>query len=145
MLALPTSAKAKALLTGCLLMTGTLFANPGDPATSSFNTSLYITKANKIHLAIEKTAAGQITISLRPLGSGQPCVFSQAMRKKQAKLALELDVSALADGVYELEIKSATGQLTRQITLATPTRPAEIVRTIVMPPLPVTNALLSIK
>ncbi|MBC8153760.1 MAG: hypothetical protein H7Z72_12685 [Bacteroidetes bacterium] len=127
-------------------MTSTVFANPGDPAIpSSFNTSLYITKANKIHLAIEKTAVGQIMISLRPVGSGQLSVFSQAMRKKQDKLALELDVSALADGVYELEVKSTTGQMTRQITLATPARQSEAVRTIVMPPLPVTKALLSAK
>ncbi len=139
-----TSIKAKTLLVGCLLATSALFANPTDPAKpASFNTSLYVTKANKIRLAVEKQTVEPVTISLRPIGINEPYVFSQVMRKKQAKLALQLDVSELADGIYELEIQSATGRIVRQLNLVTPAGPTQVVRTIVLPP--VTDTRLSVK
>ncbi|MBC8151723.1 MAG: hypothetical protein H7Z72_02315 [Bacteroidetes bacterium] len=146
MFTFPMFTKAKSLFAGCFLMTATLFANPIDPVTTaSFNTCLYITKANKIHLAIEKITAAPITITLRPLGAGQPCIFRQCLGKKQAKLALRLDVSELVDGIYELEIKSATGQTIRQIELATPARQTEVTRRIVFAPFSGSDAVLSAK
>lgn len=146
MFTFPMFSKTRSLFAGCFLMTASLFANPTDPVTPApFNTCLYITKANKIHLAIEKITATPITITLRSMKLGQPCVFKRFMGKKQAKIALRLDVSQLVDGMYELEIKSATGQTTRQIELATPVRQTEVTRTIILPPFPGSDTVLSAK
>ncbi len=144
MFTLPTSVKT--LFVAYLLTTGTLFANPTNPVKpASFNTSLYVTKANKIRVAVEKLTVDPVVITLRSLGDGGVSVFTQSMSKKQTKLALQLDVSGLADGVYELEIKSATGQLVKQLTLATPAPKDDITRRIVLPAQPMEDAVVTVK
>ena len=121
-------------LAACLLTTNALFANPVDPAKpTSFNASLFVTKANKIRISIEKITPEPVIISLHQQGKNQDNVFRQEMRKKQAKLAVQLDVSDLADGIYELEIQSAKGHVSKRLTIATPQWANESSRTIVLP------------
>ncbi|GAB3643385.1 hypothetical protein [Spirosoma arcticum] len=117
-----------------LLLTGTsLFANPVGPAKpASFEASVYVTKSNKIRLVVEKTTAQPISIILRQVGKSSE-LFTQQMVRKQTKLALELNVDQLADGTYELEIRSATGSLIKQVSLATTAPQQTTERTITMP------------
>ncbi len=111
-----TSVSAKTLAALFLLSTS-LFANPTAPAKpASFDASVYVTKANKIRLAVEKTTAEPIIITLRQAG-GSEALFSRHMGKKQTKAAIQLDVDQLADGTYELEFKSATGSIVKQVKL----------------------------
>ena len=129
-----TIVTAKSLLAGCLLATTTLFANPVAPAKpASFDASLYVTKANKIRLAVEKTTTEPVTINLCQLGKSNVSVFTQQIGRRQTKVALQIDVSQLPDGAYELEIKSATGRIVKQINLATSAPQTDLVRTILMP------------
>lgn len=127
------SATGKIALAGLLISTN-LFANPTNPTKpSSFDASVFVTKANKIRLAIEKKNTDPVSVTLRQGDQRNTVVFNQQMGRKQTKLALQLDVETLDDGLYELEIKSKTGSIVKQLTLATPSVQAVSNRTITMP------------
>jgi len=122
-----TSALAKTLVGLFLLSSTSLLANPTAPAKpATFDASVYVNKANKIRLAVEKTTAESLTITLRQAGENIP-VFMRQIGKKQTKATIQLDVDQLADGVYELEIASASGRIIKQVNLqaATPVMTSE--------------------
>lgn len=123
------SATAKTLFASLLLST-TLLANPTKPA--SFDASFYVTKANKIRIAVEKKNPEPVVIILRQGNQPNEIVFRQMMGKKQPKLALQLDVNKLEDGAYELEIHSASGSIVKQLSLLTPTG-TKLERTVSIP------------
>jgi hypothetical protein len=123
----------KTILASILIST-TLFANPTNPTKpSSFNASVFVTKANKIRLAVEKTNPDLVSVTLRQSNQANAIIFNQQMGRKQSKLALQLDVETLDDGLYELEIRSKTGRIVKQVTLATPSVQAVSNRTVTMP------------
>lgn len=93
----------------------------------SFDASAYVTKAHKIRLSIDKTNREPLTIKLRPVGETSP-VFTQYVGRKVTKTTLVLDVDQLGDGAYELELKTASGQLVKYIDLRTPAEVATIQR-----------------
>lgn len=115
-----TSAFAKTLVALFLLGSTPLLANPTNPTApakpASFDASVYITKANKIRLAVEKNTVEPVHITLRQAG-GSEALFSRQLGRKQTKVAIQLDVDQLADGAYELEIKSATGIIVKRVNL----------------------------
>jgi len=112
-----TSALAKTLVGLFLLSSTSLLANPTAPAKpTTFDASVYVNKANRIRLAVAKTTTESLTITLRQAGENVP-VFTRQIGKKQTKAALQLDVDQLADGVYELEIASASGRIIKQVNL----------------------------
>lgn len=112
-----TSAFAKTFVALFLLSSTSLLANPTVPAKpATFDASVYVNRANKIRLAIEKTAIEPLTITLREAGQ-KVSLFSRQISKKQTKVVLQLDVDQLADGAYELEIASASGRIVKQVNL----------------------------
>ena len=128
-----TSALVNAFFAFFFLTGTTLFANPTAPAKpASFEASVYVTKSNKIRLAVQKTTAQPVSIILRQVGKSSE-LFVQQMVRKQTKLALELNVDQLTDGIYELEIRSATGSLIKQVSLVTTAPQQTTERTLIMP------------
>lgn len=116
-----TSAAAKTLFAFLVLSSTTLFANPTAPAKpASFDASFYVNKANKIRLAVAKTDVEPVSISLKAVGDSN-VLFTRQMSKKQTKLSLQLNVDDLADGTYELEVKSATGSIIKRVNLSSVT------------------------
>ena len=112
-----TSAFAKTFVAFFLLSSTSLLANPTAPTKpATFDASVYVNKANRIRLAVEKTTAESLTITLRQAGENV-ALFTQKIGKKQTKAALQLDVDQLADGAYELEIASASGRIVKQVNL----------------------------
>jgi hypothetical protein len=112
-----TSAFAKTFVALFLLSSTSLLANPTAPTKpATFDASVYVNKANKIRLAVQKTTAEPLTITLRQVGENT-VLFFQQIGKKQTKAALQLDVDQLADGTYELEISSASGRILKQVNL----------------------------
>ncbi|WP_080239184.1 hypothetical protein [Spirosoma rigui] len=127
------STTGKMVLAG-LLISSNLLANPTNPTKpSSFDASVFVTKANKIRLAVEKKNTDPVSVTLRHVDQKNTVLFNQQMGRKQTKMALQLDVDTLDDGVYELEIRSSTGSIVKQVTLATPSVQATSNRTITMP------------
>jgi hypothetical protein len=106
-----------------------LLEHPANDVT--FAASTYVTKANKIRIAIDKPNCEPMTISLRPVGQ-RNVVFTEHVHRKITKATLLLDVDQLADGVYELELKTSSGQLIKQIDLRTPAKVASVQRQLTL-------------
>ncbi len=116
-----TSAFAKTV--AALFFSATpLLANPTNPTKpASFDASVYVTVNNTIKLAVDKTTAESLRISLHEVGKGDD-LFSKLIGKKQTNARLQLNVDELPNGVYELEIKSASGvRIVKQVQLGTVT------------------------
>jgi hypothetical protein len=119
-----TSAFAKTV--AALFFSATsLLANPTNPAKpASFDASVYITKANKIKLAVDKTTAESVSIRLREVGQSN-YLFTQQVGKRQTQARLQLNVDDLPSGAYELEIRSASGtRIVKEVQLGTATQVA---------------------
>ncbi|GAB3021621.1 hypothetical protein [Spirosoma pulveris] len=115
-----TSAFAKTV--AALFLSATpLLANPANPTKpASFDASIYITKNNKIKLAVDKTTAESVSIRLREAGQSN-YLFTQQVGKRQTQARLQLNVDDLPSGNYELEIRSASGaSIVKQVQLGTP-------------------------
>ena len=125
-------ALAKPIIVLQLLLASPMPALIEQPAREvTFAASAYVTKANKIRVSIDKPNREQMTISLRPVGQ-QHVVFTEHVHRKTTKATLLLDVDQLADGAYELELKTNSGQLIKQIELHTPANVASVQRQLTL-------------
>lgn len=128
-----TSVAAKTLFAFLVLSNTTPFANPTAPAKpASFDASCYVNKANKICLAVAKTDVEPVSISLKEIGNSA-VLFTRHMSKKQTKLSLQLNVDELADGIYELEVKSATGSIIKRVNVSSVAPQDATERMVLMP------------
>jgi len=88
---------------------------PNKPAT--FGTSLYVTNANQLRLAVEKSGLQPLQVTLRPAGKNQ-VLFTETIGRKKTGAAFQFDVNELPAGAYELEVKAKNGDsVVKQITL----------------------------
>lgn len=104
-------------LTASLLLSATTLINPTTPKGLSFEASAYVTANNQIRVAVEKTPTVPVVILLRD--KGNEILFRQSIGKKESRYAVKLDVSELADGHYELEIKSSEGSIRKHLNVET--------------------------
>ena len=120
MTSLLTTAIVKSVIALHLLATPATVPSVDKPTTpESFEASAYVNKERKIRLSIDKSAVEAMTVNLRPVGK-TAAVFTERVGRKETKARLLLNVDQLPDGLYELELRTASGQLTRRIDLKTP-------------------------
>ncbi|QHW01559.1 hypothetical protein G8759_27995 [Spirosoma aureum] len=100
-----------------ILMSAATLANPTTPKTMSFDASAFVTIDNQIRVSVSKTAEVPVEIVLR--NAENQVIFRQDISKKEAKYAVKLNVNELADGKYELEVKSNEGSIRKQLNLST--------------------------
>jgi hypothetical protein len=103
-----------------VLMSAATLTNPSDPTTPkalNFGASAYVTVNNQIRVAVDKDANVGVEVLLRD--KSNQVLFRQSISKKDPKYSLKLDVSELADGQYELEVKSNEGSIRKQLNLST--------------------------
>ncbi|WP_128548302.1 hypothetical protein [Larkinella soli] len=104
-------------------------SDPASPKALSFDASAYVTVKNEIRVSVEKTAEEPVTVLLR--NRRNELLFREVIGRKDLKYALKMKVADLADGQYELEIRSSRGSIRKEISLVTP---KETNRQIVMLP-----------
>ena len=103
-----------------LLVSASTLVNPTNPTTPkslSFDASAYVTINNEIRVAVEKTTDKPVVVLL--WNKNHEVLYRQNLSKKDARYAVKLDVSELADGQYELEVKSSEGSIVKQLNLST--------------------------
>ncbi|WP_461101352.1 hypothetical protein [Spirosoma koreense] len=100
-----------------LLLNASTLTNPTTPNTLPFDASAYVTINNQIRVAVAKSSEVPVEVVLR--NEAHQVLFMQNISKKEAKYAVKLNVNELADGQYELEVKSAQGSIRKQLTLST--------------------------
>jgi hypothetical protein len=112
-----------------LLLSASTFINPTTPKGLSFDASAYVTVNHEIRVAVQKTADVPVVILLR--SKDNQVLYRQNLNTKKVSYAVKLNVDQLADGEYELEVKSSEGSIRKQLNLST--QPVEqISRTIAM-------------
>lgn len=104
-------------LVGSVLLSAATLTNPTTPKALSFDASAFVTTNNKIRLSVNKTTGVPVVIMLR--NENNEVLFRQTLNKKDDKCAILFAVSDLADGQYEIEIKSNEGSIRKQVKLAT--------------------------
>ncbi|WP_138989590.1 T9SS type A sorting domain-containing protein [Larkinella sp. C7] len=97
-------------------------AEPGKPVakpknTAAFQSSMYTNLAGKLQIAVKKETAGTVVVRLVDKAGKE--VFVQQVAKRRPAARLSLDVSALPDGVYQVEISNGVETTTQALTLAT--------------------------
>ena len=105
------------LLFATLLSANIATATPNTPKSRSFETSTFVTRENKIWVAVEKSTSSPVTIVLRKQGE---VYFNKLISKSESKFTAKLDVSGLADGQYELEFISPEGSVKKLVNIGTP-------------------------
>ena len=110
MLPLMTKVAASILLSASSLL------NPTTPKALSFDASAYVTTTHQIRVAVQKSTDVPVTILLR--SKDNQVLYRQTINQKETKYAVKLNVDELADGQYELEVKSAEGSIRKQLTLS---------------------------
>ncbi|NEU67827.1 hypothetical protein GK091_13130 [Spirosoma agri] len=100
-----------------ILMSAATLANPTMPKELPFGASAFVTIDNQIRVSVIKAAEVPVQIVLR--NADKEVVFQRSINKKEAKYAVKLNVNELADGAYELEVRSDEGSIRKQLNLST--------------------------
>ncbi|GAB4006835.1 hypothetical protein EXU85_30340 [Spirosoma sp. KCTC 42546] len=111
-----------------ILLSASSFINPTTPKALSFDASAYVTINHEIRVAVQKSTETPVVVLLR--NKNNEVLYQQSIGKKEAKYAMKLNVDQLADGEYELEVKSSEGSIRKQVNLSTPVQQTS--RTIAM-------------
>lgn len=104
-------------LAGSILLSAATLTNPTNPKALPFDASAYVTVNNQIRVAVSKTASVPVVILLKT--ADNQVIYRLPIDKKEAKYAVKLNVDDLADGKYELEVKSSEGSIRKQLNLST--------------------------
>ncbi|WP_234735791.1 hypothetical protein [Tellurirhabdus bombi] len=104
------------LIAAALLSTTTTTDEPAKTKALSFDASAYVTINRQIRVAVEKSDAAPVVVLLR--NANNEILFKEKLGKNTQKYALKLDVEALKDGQYELEVKSDEGSIRKQVKIA---------------------------
>ena len=100
-----------------VLMSASTFTNPTTPKTLSFDASAFVTTSNQIRVAVQKNAEHPVVIML--LNKSHEVLYRKNISKKELQYAVKLDVNDLADGQYEIEVRSSEGSIVKEVTLKT--------------------------
>jgi hypothetical protein len=100
-----------------VLLSASTITDPTTPKALSFDASAYVTANNQIRVAVLKTSDAPVVVVLR--SKNNEVLFRQAIGRKEAKYAVKLNVDNLADGQYELEVKSNEGSIRKHLNLST--------------------------
>ncbi|NDU95179.1 hypothetical protein [Spirosoma terrae] len=100
-----------------LLMTSTVLTDPTTPKSTSVEASAFVTIDKQVRVSVVKPADTSVDILLRD--SENQVVYRQSLNRKDEKYAVKLNVEQLADGKYELEVRSAKNSIRKQLDLST--------------------------
>ncbi|MFC5413043.1 hypothetical protein ACFPMF_27205 [Larkinella bovis] len=106
------------LICAALLSATLATATPNTPKSRSFETSSFVTRQNKIWVAVEKSSSTPVTVILR--NKDNQVFFKRFIGKDESKFVAKLDVSALLEGEYELEFVSSEGSVKKIVNIGKP-------------------------
>ncbi|MFD2572328.1 T9SS type A sorting domain-containing protein [Spirosoma soli] len=102
----------------------------GRPSSAvAYQSGIYTTVEGKVQIGLAKQAGGMVEIRLT--NAAGKVLFTQQVGKNQTAARIRLDVSALPDGAYQLEITNGVDSTRHAITLATP-QPSEQSRLVAL-------------
>ncbi|GAB4030679.1 hypothetical protein [Spirosoma jeollabukense] len=107
------------------LADGTPAARPA--AVATYKTGIYTTIEGKLNIALDKETSGAVDIRMK--SADGIVLFSQHLGKKETGTRVRLDMSALQDGNYQVEITNGVETTVHNVTLSTqqPSAPNRLV------------------
>ncbi|MFD2574386.1 T9SS type A sorting domain-containing protein [Spirosoma soli] len=84
----------------------------------AYQSGIYTTADGKVQIALDKQTGGMVEIRLT--NAAGKVLFTQQVGKNQTAARVRLDVSALPDGTYQLEVTNGVDTTHHALTLATP-------------------------
>lgn len=105
--------------------------NPGNrpAAVASYKTGIYTSVNGKLVISLDKQTGGTVDVRLK--NSDGSVVYNYHIGKNETQYRAKLDVSALPDGSYDVEITNGVETTKQTVSLSTPQH-ATPVRTIAM-------------
>ncbi|SFD26228.1 hypothetical protein [Spirosoma endophyticum] len=97
------------------LADGTPAARPA--AVAAYKTGIYTTIEGKLNIALDKETSGAVDIRMK--SADGVVLFSQHLGKKETGTRVRLDMSALQDGNYQVEITNGVETTVHNVTLST--------------------------
>ncbi|GAB3925974.1 T9SS type A sorting domain-containing protein [Larkinella terrae] len=88
-----------------------------EPVVAAYQSSLYTDAQGKLRIAIDKETGG--TVEVRLVNSEGKEVFVQEVGKRRKTARMHLDISALPDGAYQVEITNGVDTKVNHVSLAT--------------------------
>ena len=84
---------------------------------AAFKAGIYTTSEGKIQIALHKETGGKVLVRLNNRAGTE--LFAQQIGKSKESARIRLDVSGLADGVYQVVITNGAETTIQELTLAT--------------------------
>ena len=96
-------------------------------AVATYKTGIYTSVDGKLNIALDKQTGGAVDIRLK--NTAGTIMYSEHLSKNESKFRAKLDMSALPDGVYQMEITNGVETTTHTVTLSTnqPATPGRLV------------------
>lgn len=103
--------------------------NPGTRPTTavSYKTGIYSTPYSQLNIALDKEKGGAIDLRLK--GADGKVLYAEHVGKNERNYRARLNLSALADGVYLLEVTNGVETTTQTVTISTnqPSAPSRVI------------------
>lgn len=114
----------KTLACALALTTSFAFANPTEEKTAAkFEASAFTTKDASIRVAIKKNVHERVYLTLS--NAKGDVLFAETISKNDMSYSAKLNLSELADGSYQIEIKAGKEQIVKQLNVSTKTSDVE--------------------
>lgn len=94
---------------------------------ATFQRGIYTTSEGKLQIALNKQTGGTVEVRLVDQAGNE--VFFQKIGKRQQAARLRLDVSALADGNYQVLITNGFDTTVNDLTIAT--QPSQVANRLI--------------
>ena len=99
--------------------------NPGGRPTTvaAYKTGIYSTPNGQLNIALDKEPGGFVDVRLK--GTNGQVLYTQHLGKNERVYRIRLNLSELADGVYQVEVTNGVETTTQNVTISTqqPTTP----------------------
>ncbi|MVM32988.1 T9SS type A sorting domain-containing protein [Spirosoma sp. HMF4905] len=103
--------------------------NPGTRPTTAaaYKTGIYSTPNGQLNIALDKEKGGAVDVRLK--GADGKVLYTQHVGKNERNYRVRLNLSELADGVYQVEVSNGVETTTQTVTISTnqPSAPSRLI------------------
>lgn len=104
-------------------------ANPGTRSATAvaYKTGIYTTPYGQLNIALDKEKGGAVDVRLK--GTDGKVLYSEHVGKNERNYRVRLNMTELADGVYQVEVTNGVETTIQNVTIST-SQPITASRTI---------------
>ncbi|MVM38605.1 hypothetical protein GO730_15330 [Spirosoma sp. HMF3257] len=104
-------------------------SNPGtrSATVAAFKTGIYSTPYGQLNIALDKETGGAVDVRLK--GTDGKVLYTQHVGKNERSYRVRLNMTELADGVYQVEVTNGVETTIQNVTISTyqPQSPSRVI------------------